>query len=303
VDRLRIGDVPKLRDPALVVAFEGWSDAGQAATGAVRYLVNSWSAMRLGDLDPEEFYNFTEARPQIKLVDGMLRTLEWPANECYVHTGAAERDFVLWVGIEPHLRWRLFADTVMDLISRCGVTLVVSLGGLLADVPHSRPVRITGSATDELLQQRMSQVIVSGSRYEGPTGILGVLGDRFRRLGMPTASLWANVPHYINAVANPRATAALLDRLSTLFNLDLDLHDLDDASERFDREVSEAVASDADVSAYVRQLEERADADTEQEEKPSLPSGDALVRELEEFLRRRQSGDGPKDDSSNEDES
>jgi proteasome assembly chaperone (PAC2) family protein len=292
VDQLRIGDVPKLRDPALVVAFEGWSDAGQAATGAARFLINTWSATRLGDIDPEEFYNFSEQRPQVKLSDGLLRTLEWPANECFYHTGGSERDFLIWVGVEPHLRWRLFTDAVMDLVSRCGVTLVVSLGGLLADVPHSRPIRVTGASTDELIQQRMRGVIVSGSRYEGPTGILGVLGDRFRRLGLPTASLWANVPHYINASANPRATAALLERLNAMFKLELDLHELDTASARFEREVSEAVEGDADISAYVRQLEEKADAESvEREERSTLPSGDAVVRELEEFLRRRQSGD------------
>ncbi len=287
MDHLRIGDVPALRDPALILAFAGWSDAGQAATGAARFLVNAWTAQRLGDVDPEEFYNFSETRPQIRLLDGMLRELEWPTNELYCHQVPGKRDFVFLIGIEPHLRWRAFADAVVRLIERCGVTLAVTLGGLLADVPHSRPVRVTGGSTDETLLSRMQQVVVTGSRYEGPTGITGVLGDRFRRLGLPTATLWANVPHYINAPANPKATAALLERVDSLFDLDLDLNELRDAAVRFEQEVSEAVAGDADASAYVRQLEEQADAEQVPEPRPPLPSGDAVVRELEEFLRRR----------------
>ena len=293
---LRIGDPPQLRDPALILAFSGWSDAGQAATGAARYLVNAWSAERLGDVDPEEFYNFTEQRPNIRVLDGMLREIEWPANECYYYRSSGPRDFVLLIGVEPHLRWRTFADAVMELISRCGVTLAVTLGGLLADVPHSRPVRVTGGSSDELLLARLQSVVVTGSRYEGPTGITGVLGDRFRRKGLATATIWANVPHYINAAANPKAVAALLERLDVLFDLNLDLIELQDAGARFEREVSEAVAADTEAAAYVRQLEEQADAEAVQQERPSLPSGDTIVRELEEFLRRRR----PQEDDENE---
>jgi proteasome assembly chaperone (PAC2) family protein len=296
VDYLRIGDVPQLRDPVLILAFAGWSDAGQAATGAARFLVNAWSAARLGDVDPEEFYNFSEQRPQIRLLDGMMRSIEWPANECYYHIAPGARDFVLLIGVEPHLRWRAFVDTVADLVGRCGITLAVTLGGLLADVPHTRPVRVTGSSTDERLQARMTGLVATGSRYEGPTGITGVLGDKFRQLALPAASLWANVPHYINAAANPKATVALLERLDALFDLDLDLAELRDAAVRFDREVSDAVSGDPDATAYVRQLEEQADAENVHEEHPPLPSGDAIVRELEDFLRRtRDDPDDPGD--------
>ncbi|MFN8557865.1 MAG: PAC2 family protein [Dehalococcoidia bacterium] len=187
MDYLRIGEVPQLRDPILVIAFAGWSDAGQAATGAARFLVSTWSAQRLGDLDPEEFYNFAEQRPQIRLLDGMLREITWPANEYFVHVNPDGRDFVLLIGVEPHLRWRTFADTVQHMIERCGIKLVLTLGGLLVDVPHSRPVRVTGASTDELLA-RLRQSVSTGSRYEGPTGITGVLGDRFRQLGLSTAT-------------------------------------------------------------------------------------------------------------------
>lgn len=289
MEQLRIDHMPELRDPALFIAFAGWSDAGQAATGATKHLVGAWSAERFGDVDPEEFFDFTEARPHVRLIDGMMRTLEWPANEFHFARGRGERDFVIWTGIEPHLRWRLFADAVMELISTCGISLVVTLGGLLVDRPHTREVRVTGTASDELLLARMRGVVNTGSRYEGPTGILGVLGDRFRRLGMPTASFWANVPHYINAAANPKATAAILERLDSVFDLGLDLRELREAGAVFEREVTEAVSGDADAAAYVRQLEEQADAEEAREEPPSLPSGESLVRELEEFFRRSRS--------------
>ncbi len=291
MEHLRINAIPALRDPVLVLAFAGWNDAGQAATGAARFLVNTWSAERSGDIDPEEFYNFSEQRPTIRVIDGLLREIDWPANECYVHRDQRlARDFVVLVGVEPHLRWRLFADVVIDLVSRCGITLALTLGGLLADVPHTRTVRVTGATTDDSLQERFTGLTVSGSRYEGPTGILGVLGDRFRRLGLPTASLWANVPHYINASANPKATVALLERIQALFDLDFSLDELRAAAGRFEEEVSEAVASDADAQAYVRQLEEQADAE-ETPVRPPLPSSETIVRELEEFLRRRQERD------------
>lgn len=295
MSHLRIAEIPPLRDPVLILAFAGWSDAGQSATGAVRYLLNTWTAPRLGDVDPEAFYNFSELRPTIRVLDGMLRELDWPRNECFYHVGSGQRDFVLLVGAEPHLRWRLFSDTIEDLVRRCGVTLAVTLGGLLADVPHSRPVRVTGASTDELLQARLQHVAATSSPYEGPTGITGVLGDRFRRLGLATATLWANVPHYINATANPKATAAILERLDALFDLGLDLAELNDASAQFEREISEAVSGDADASAYVRQLEEQADAEAVREQRPQLPSGETIVRELEEFLRR--SRDDPDEDA------
>lgn len=287
MEQLRIDDVPSLRDPALILAFQGWNDAGQAATGAARFLVGAWSARRVGDIDPEEFFNFTEARPQIRLLDGMLRQIDWPANEIYVHQANGPRDFLVLVGIEPHLRWRAFCDTVMELVTRCGVRLAVSLGGLLADVPHSRPVRVTGTASDEALQERLHGLVHTGSRYEGPTGIVGVLTDRLRREGLTTASLWANVPHYVTTPVNPKATLALLERLDAMFDLGLDLRDLNATAARFEREISEAVAADANASAYVRGLEEQLDAEEQRQLSPPLPSGESVVRELEEFLRRR----------------
>lgn len=290
MSELRLNDVPQLRDPALIMAFAGWSDAGQAATGAAKHLVEVLGGERAGELDPEEFYNFTEQRPLVKLRDGNLREVEWPENAVYVIRDHGDRDFVVWVGVEPHLRWRHFTDLVVEMIQQLGIKLVVSLGGLLADVPHTRPVRVTGTSTDELLMRRMHGWVRTGSRYEGPTGILGILGDRFRRENFATATLWANVPHYIGTPQNPLATTAMVERLSAVFALDISLGELADAGRRFEREVGEAVAGDSDITAYVRQLEERLDDEVAQEEQPSLPSSDALVKDLEEFFRRGRSG-------------
>lgn len=292
MDHLRIEETPPLKDPVLIMAFAGWSDAAQAATSAARFLVGFWEANQFASIDPEEFYDFTEHRPHIRLTEGDLREITWPSNDCYYYRrDGAENDFVLLVGIEPSMRWRLFVDTILEIIRRLNVSMVVTLGGLLADVPHTRPVRVTGSVSDANAAAKLRGLPVRTSRYEGPTGILGVLHDALRRRSIAGASIWANVPHYISAAANPKATVALLERLDALFALDLDLRDLYRAAERFDAEVSEAVAGDPDAVAYVRQLEERADAevDTSIAEPPSqpLPSSDIVVRELEEFLRRQ----------------
>lgn len=295
VEHLRIEPTPPLKDPVLIVAFAGWSDAAQAATSAARFLAGAWEANRFADIDPEEFYDFTEQRPTVRLVEGNLREITWPQNECYYYRrDGAEHDFLVLVGIEPSLRWKLFTELVLEIIRRHNVSMVVTLGGLLADVPHTRPVRVTGSASSEAAAAKLRGLAVSASRYEGPTGILGILHDALRRHDIAGASIWANVPHYISAAANPKATVALLERLQTLFDLDLDLRELRRAAERFDSEVTEAVSGDDDAAAYVRQLEERTDAEQPAEAEPPagpLPSGDVVVRELEEFLRRQREGE------------
>lgn len=287
---LRIEDTPPLKDPVLIAAFAGWSDAAQAATSAARYLTGFWEANRFAEIDPEEFYDFTEHRPHVKLNEDGVRQLDWPANECYYfRRDAAEHDFIVFVGVEPNLRWRHFTDLLLEIIKRQKVSAVLTLGGLLADVPHTRPVRVTGNATSERAAARLRGLDVSTPRYEGPTGIMGVLHDALRRNEIAAASVWANVPHYINATANPKATVAILERLERMFDINLDLSDLRTASERFESEVSEAVSGDADASAYVRQLEERADAEQDSPPEPPtpLPSSDIVVKELEEFLRRQ----------------
>ncbi|MGH2584862.1 MAG: PAC2 family protein [Dehalococcoidia bacterium] len=298
MEHLRIEDTPPLKDPVLIAAFAGWSDAAQAATSAARFLAGAWDANRFAEIDPEEFYDFTDSRPTVHIAQGDLREVTWPANECYYYRrDGAAHDFIVLVGVEPGLRWRKFTDTILEIIRRQKVSLVLTLGGLLADVPHTRPVRVTGTSSNPRAATRLHGLTVTNSRYEGPTGIVGVLHDALRRNEIDGASIWANVPHYISAAINPKATVAILQRLDSLFDLDLDLRDLNTAAGRFEEEVSEAVAGDPDAAAYVRQLEERADAEPEPEQPspppPSgpLPSSDVVVRELEEFLRRQREKD------------
>lgn len=291
MEHLRIEDTPPLKDPVLITAFAGWSDAAQAATSAARFLTGVWEANRFAEIDPEDFYDFTENRPTIKIAEGDLREVTWPANECYYYRrDGAEHDFIVLLGVEPSLRWKKFTQTVLEIIRRQNVSLVLTLGGLLADVPHTRPVRVTGTTSNPRAAAKLRGLAVTNSRYEGPTGIVGILHDTLRRQGIDGASIWANVPHYISASINPKATAAILERLDSLFGLSLDLRDLHSAAQRFEAEVSEAVAGDEDAAAYVRQLEERSDAEPEATPEPPsqpLPSGDVVVRELEEFLRRQ----------------
>jgi proteasome assembly chaperone (PAC2) family protein len=297
MDWLRFDETPPLKDPVLIAAFAGWSDAAQSATSAARYLKDRWDAYPFAELDPEEFYDFTENRPIVHIGEGEVRRLSWPANEgYYFRRDGAAHDFIVLLGVEPNMHWRRFTDSVLELIRRQKVSLVLTLGGLLADVPHTRPVRVTGTSSNPNAAARLKGLQVTSSRYEGPTGIVGVLHDALRRNQIDGASIWANVPHYISAAINPKATAALLDRLDFLFDLNLDLDELKGQAQRFEQEVSDAVAQDEDASAYVRQLEERADADADAEPElpPSqpLPSGDIVVRELEEFLRRQRESEG-----------
>lgn len=286
---------PQLREPALITSFAGWNDAAESATGAVRYLVRKWGAKKFAEIDPEEFYDFTETRPQVRVTRGMERRIRWPVNDFFFHADPSlERDLILYRGVEPNLKWRTFCTALVEFCQRMNVNRVVLLGGLIADVPHTRPVRVTGTSSDTVFLDRMSTLRVQGSRYQGPTGINGILTDRLRREGIACASLWATVPHYIST-ANPRASEALLSRLDTLLGLNAPLADLEREANEFDSQVSQAVARDPDVAAYVRQLEESngdGDEQESQNEHAELPAGDAVVRELEEFLRRSR-GDQP----------
>jgi proteasome assembly chaperone (PAC2) family protein len=286
-EALRFIEEPQLRDPALITSFAGWNDAAEAATGAVRYLARKWGAKKFAELDPEDFYDFTETRPQVRLTRGNERRIRWPANDFFYHVDQERTsDYILLRGVEPQLRWRTYCSALMDLCKRMNVGRVVLLGGLIADVPHTRPVRVTGTSSDPEFLDRLDTLRVGGSRYQGPTGIVGVLTDRLRREGMPCASLWATVPHYIST-SNPRASQALLQRLDTLLDLRAPLVDLEREAADFDNQVSQAVERDPDVAAYVRQLEESDSRDeAPAAEHPELPTGESVVRELEEFLRR-----------------
>ena len=281
-----------LRDPVLVAAFRGWNDAGDAASFAAQHLGRVWSATKVASIDPEEFYDFQAVRPQVELVDGITRRITWPSNELWAaHLQGAPHDVLVLVGTEPNVRWRTFSGLIVELARKHGVKLVLTLGALLADVPHSRPVQITGTAVDPELVARLN---LQRSRYEGPTGIVGVLHDAFAGSGIDSASLWAAVPHYLAVTPNPKAALALVEKASELVGVGAEVDDLRRATGTYEERVSEMVAADEDVEAYVRLLEERTDERAIEEMDPSrMPSGDELAAELERFLRDK--GEGPPD--------
>jgi len=276
-----------LRAPALVCAFTGWNDAGDAASAALQYLGSSLNAERFARIDPEEFYDFQATRPRIELVGGRTRSIRWPDVEIYAaRIPRAPRDLVLLQGAEPSMRWRGFSRLVVDLAEALGTQLVVTLGALLADVPHSRPVPITGLATDESLVEKVG---LSSSGYEGPTGIVGVLHSACQDAGIPSASLWASVPHYVAAAPNPKAALALVRKLESLVGVSVDAGELETAAGDYERQVSLAVQSDPDVQAFVERLEKAA-AQEESDQPQDVPSGDVLAREFQRFLRQRGPG-------------
>jgi proteasome assembly chaperone (PAC2) family protein len=290
---LEVAELPSLRSPVLVMAFAGWNDAGQAATSAVRFLIERWSAERFASIDPEEFFDFTNARPTIRLAPGQQREVEWPSNAFFYKADPAlSRDFVLLLGTEPHLKWRAFAGAVLQVAQQCGVSLAIGLGALLSETPHSRSVPLTAFATESELAARLEQLRIVPTRYEGPTGIVGTIHDAWRRQGLSAASLWAGVPHYLGATENPKGAAALLHSLDSLLGLGLDFQRLERAVADFESEVARAIASNPEIAAYVQELERRSDALPEEEAAAStagadLPSGDILIEELEEFLKDR----------------
>jgi proteasome assembly chaperone (PAC2) family protein len=276
---------PRLTRPVLVASFRGWNDGGQGASMASAYLSRVWHAERFASIDPEGFFDFQATRPHVTLVEGDVRKIDWPENAFHhARPAHSERDAVLLLGTEPSLRWRTFAGLVSGLATDLGVELVVTLGALLADVPHTRPAPVTASATDRSLVEELG---VQASRYEGPTGIVGVLHDACRAAAIPSVSLWAAVPHYVSLTPSPRAAKALCERLGTLLDVPLDTSELDAASEAYMQQVSEAVAADEDTAAYVEELEGRVDEIAEETE---LPSGDSLAAELTRFLRERENG-------------
>jgi proteasome assembly chaperone (PAC2) family protein len=290
-DELRMAFRPELRRPLLIAAFRGWNDGAQGATLAGGYLAKAWGAARFAEIDPESFFDFQATRPQVSLEDGVTRRLEWPDNGFYhARIPGADRDTVLLLGIEPNLRWRTFTDIVVELATELGVELVVTFGALLADVPHTRPSPVSGSATDPELVEELGLQL---SRYEGPTGIVGVLHDSCRRAGVPSVSLWAAVPHYVSLAPSPRAALALCERLGTLLDVEVDTGELAEAAETYVRQVSEAVATDEETSAYVEELERRSEM---LEAEGNLPSGDTLAAELTRFLRERERENGGRDD-------
>jgi predicted ATP-grasp superfamily ATP-dependent carboligase len=273
-----------LRAPAMVCAFEGWNDAGDAASSAVSFLASALDARRFARIDSEEFYDFQANRPRIQFDASSGREIVWPTVEVFeAPAPRAPRDLVLVQGIEPSMRWRAFSAHLVDLAEALGVQMVVSLGALLGDVPHTRPVAMTGHASDPALVERLGML---SSTYEGPTGIVGVLHHACSEAGLPSASLWAAVPHYVAAAANPKAALALVRRLEGLIGVSVDVSDLESAAADYERQVGLAVQSDPDIQAFVERLEEAAESEEEISAK-DVPSGDMLAREFQRFLRQR----------------
>jgi proteasome assembly chaperone (PAC2) family protein len=292
-DELKIHDRPSSLDrPVLLAAFRGWNDGGQAATLAAGYLARLWGATKFADIDPELFVDFQATRPMVSLEEGQTRKIEWPENSLFrARIPEANRDAIILIGVEPNYRWRTFSALVTDLARELGVELAVTLGALVADVPHTRPSPVTGAATDPQLVDELGLQL---SRYEGPTGIVGVLLDACRRAGIPSVSLWAAVPHYVQLAPSPPAAKALCERLGGVLAVDIDVSELDEAAEEYVDQVSQAVATDAETSNYVEELEQRADSLGWLEESGDLPSGDALAAEIARFLRDREAnGDTP----------
>jgi proteasome assembly chaperone (PAC2) family protein len=277
---------PELVEPLVVCAFEGWNDAGDAATAAIEHLQLTWEATALSEIDPDDYYDFQVTRPTVRMVDGVTRRVEWPTTRLSVcRPPGANRDVVLVHGIEPNMRWRKFCAELIEQFEDLGVTTVVTLGALLADTPHTRPVPVTGTAYDAA---SAAQFGLERSRYEGPTGIVGVLQDACVQAGVPAISIWAAVPHYVSQPPSPKATLALLHRVEEVLDVEVPLGDLPDQAEEWQRTVSEMAEEDEDVRNYVRALEERGDADLELNE----TSGDAIAAEFERYLRRRRPGPG-----------
>jgi len=277
-----------LRAPALVCAFGGWNDAGEAATSALTFMGAGLEARRFATIDAEEFVDFQATRPDVKLVDGITREIEWPEWEIYeARVPRAPRDLVILSGPEPSHRWRTFCSLVTELAEALGVQMVVTLGALLADVPHSRPVSVSGLASDQALIDRLG---LQAPTYEGPTGIVGVLQAACADAGMPSASLWAAVPHYVAVAPNPKGALALLRRLESLVGVTVDATELEGAAADYERQVSRAVELDPEVQAFVERLERAADEEEGPTDLSQLPSGDVLAREFQRFLRQRGAG-------------
>jgi proteasome assembly chaperone (PAC2) family protein len=280
MDAIRWERKPELRDPILICAFKGWNDAAESATLALSTLDDQWHAERVATIDPEEYFDFQMTRPTVRLIDGRTREIEWPETVLSAGSMGEERDVVLLAGLEPNLRWRGFCETIVEAALQLKVQTIVSLGALLADVPHTRPVQITGIAGDPDLVEKLG---FSQTRYEGPTGIVGVLHNACSAAGMKSASLWAPVPHYVAAVASPKAALALLTRLGELLDVRLDTEELEQAAEEYEQRLDEAVAREPEVKQLVERLEQQLD---EQEISfGDLPSGDSIAREFQRFLR------------------
>ena len=297
-----------LRNPTLLFAFAGWADASDSATHALRYVVKQLNGEKFAEVDPEEFYNFTRVRPKTKFDDEGERYIEWPANEFYaIRREDAETDLIVLVGIEPNVKWRTFCQSVLEEMQSLGVTKVIQVGALLDAVPHTREVRITGTATSPELRGMLHGIHVRRSRYTGPTGIAGVMTDTLKPAGIPAVSLWGHSPHYLQVAPNPKVSLGLVRGLHELIDLTVPEEGLKSQGLNFERRVEQALDGESDVVAYVQKLEAQWDSrrghgPTEGSDEPEpagtgaepgdIPNADQAVASIEEFLRQERQGDG-----------
>jgi proteasome assembly chaperone (PAC2) family protein len=290
MSELNVSFKPELKRPVLIAAFRGWNDGGQGASLGAAYLAKQWSAARFAEIEPEGFFDFQAVRPHVSLVEGETRRIDWPDNG-FFHASipGTDRDAVLLLGIEPNLRWRTFSGLVLELARDLGVEMLVTFGSLLADVPHTRPAPVTAAATDPAL---VTELGLEASRYEGPTGIVGIVHDQCREAEIASVSLWAAVPHYVSLAPSPRAALALVRRFGELMHIDVELGELEHAAEEYAEQVSEAVSTDAETAAYVEELEQRVDSLAPEGD---IPSGESLAAELSRFLREREEENGGAD--------
>jgi proteasome assembly chaperone (PAC2) family protein len=312
MEHVRVSELPTTERTTLIAAFNGWNDAADAATWAIKFLVNQWDATSFAEIDGEEFFDFTQTRPTIRVNRGLLRRVSWPANRFYIAqtpTPTSEADgsegrtgdVILLLGDEPHLRWRAFAHEVLDVARLCHVEDIVILGALIAEVPHTAPVQIGGAATTDEYLKRMERCGIERTKYSGPTGIVAVLQDMARTQAIPTVSLWGTAPHYVSATPNLPVSEALLRKLDLLKGFQLQLKELSRAAQRFTQRVSSLVAEDPTASAYVHDLETRG-APSEQSDEAvipfdasgihkipmdgELPTGEQAIEGAEQWLRR-----------------
>ena len=285
---MEIHQIPLLREPVMLIAFSGWNDAAEAASGAVEHLLSGWSDKNddvipelIANVESEDFYDFQVNRPVVTIDESQIRSIAWPSTQVFgMSIPSMERDLVIVTGVEPSMKWKSFTSDLLDLADDLEVSLIVSLGSLLADTPHTRPITVSATTSHPSIANRLG---VSVSKYEGPTGILGIIQDGCMRRGIDAISLWAAVPHYASNAPSPKATLALINTLEEFLNIKIPLSDLPDKSDLWEREVNDLAADDSEIADYVKALEESKDA----AELPEV-SGDTIAKEFERYLRRQQ---------------
>jgi len=277
---MEILQIPPLRSPVMIFSFGGWNDAGEAATGAVSHLLSTWDNTLIGNFDPEDFYDYQVNRPMVFVDDSKVRKITWPTTEAFgILTPQFDFDLVVVKGLEPSMRWKKFTNDLLDLADDLEVSMILTVGSLLADTPHSRPISVSGSGSHPEISKRLG---VEVSRYEGPTGILGILQEAAQRRGIDAISLWAAIPHYASTPPSPKATLALVNALEDFLNISIPLGDLSEQSRMWETGIDEMAQEDSELGEYVRQLE----ASKDETELPEA-TGEAIAREFERYLRRR----------------